>query len=309
MPAWRPLCFSQLSLLFTALSSPPFTSMVSPLVKKAPSVLTRCSFRCCRHGCLRSISALLNRYLGCSGDRQAFQDVFLRPRSKHHLSMDHTHTGWWGVVLEYLVSLRLRSAGLLSLTVEFIRIKTSHCTHDNDGNPITPTVAQFNYTLTCGLTCSVDQGPFSPIRGGSANNIYVIPAPDKLTFDTATLLAAGCCIPAILSLISMWNKILEINWKSRFGKKDQDQLVNELIEGTNGATIRKMNGVNDRIRRLLSGLEIPLFSAAVLAILILGERNFWSHQVLYQTEPIASIGKSWTSSSLFADSLQSLSCC
>jgi hypothetical protein len=130
------------------------------------------------------------------------------------------------------------------------------------------------------------------LRGGSANNIYVIPAPDYLTFGTSTLLAAACCIPAILSLVSTWNKILEINWKTRFGNvTDEDKRINELIEGTNGATIGKMQGVNNMVRFFLRFVEIPVFTGAVLAIIGIGERNFFSKQVRYQTEPIASIGR------------------
>lgn len=128
------------------------------------------------------------------------------------------------------------------------------------------------------------------MRGGSANNIYVIPAPDKLTFGTATLLAAACCIPAVLSLISMWNKILEINWKSRFGDRNRDEL-HEQIEGTNGATIENMTRVNNLVRLFLKAVEVPVFGAIVLLLIIFGERNFFSSQVNYQTEPIASIGK------------------
>ena len=123
------------------------------------------------------------------------------------------------------------------------------------------------------------------------DNIYVIPAPERLTFGTATLLAAACCIPAILSLISMWDKILEINWKNRIGGGDADERNDELIEGTNGATIGNMNRINDVIRHLLSVVEVPVFYGAVLAILIIGERNFFSPPVMYQTEPIASIGR------------------
>jgi hypothetical protein len=182
--------------------------------------------------------------------------------------------------------------GLLSLTVEFFRSKTSDCTHDDFGNPIFPTEDDFfNYNTTCGLTCNVTAGPFSPMRRGSANNIYVIPAPDKLTFGTATLLAAACCIPAILSLISMWNKILEINWKTRFGDRHRDESIDGAIEGTNGATIESMRGVNNLIRLFLSAVEVPVFGAVVLLIIIFGERNFFSTQVYYQTEPIASIGR------------------
>jgi hypothetical protein len=182
-------------------------------------------------------------------------------------------------------------AGLLSLTVEFFRIKTSGCTHDDSGNPIPSNPHYFPYTIapSCGLTCTISGGPYSPIRKGSANNIYVIPAPDKLTFGTATLLAAASCIPAILSLGSMWNKIVEINWKSRYAGRDENKRA--TIEGTNGATIEKMTSVNTLIGRFLSVVEIPLFGAAVLLILVLGELNFFSTQVSYQTEPMVSIGQ------------------
>lgn len=104
----------------------------------------------------------------------------------------------------------------------------------------------------------------------------------------ATLLAAACCIPAILSLIFMWTKILEINWKTRFGSRDEDD---DPIAGTNGATIGKMDSVNNMVRLFLSVVEVPVFLGAVLAILALGERNFFSYQVRYQTEPIQSVGR------------------
>jgi hypothetical protein len=180
------------------------------------------------------------------------------------------------------------SSGLLSLTVEFFRVNTSPCPTDNNGNPIT-SIKSFPYgNTTCGLTpCDVNLGPFSPLRQGSANNIYVIPAPQRLTVDTATLFAAGCCIPAILSLVSMWNKILEINWKDRFGNRNKEEETEKSSEDKYGADLKKMNDV---IRFFLTAVEVPVFGAAVLAILIIGERNFWSQEVYYQTEPIKAIG-------------------
>jgi hypothetical protein len=179
--------------------------------------------------------------------------------------------------------------GLISLIIEFFRVKTFFVTQDGSGDAVSNNPAQFPYYefATFGLTCSQTAGPFSRLRQGSQNNIYVIPVPDRLTFDTAALMAAACCIPAILSMVSMWNKILEINWKSRFGVGDE----HERIEGTNGATIGQMNGLNSMVRVWLSAVEIPVFVAAVLVILIFGERNFWSHQVYWQTEPIASVGR------------------
>lgn len=190
-------------------------------------------------------------------------------------------------------------AGLLSLTVEFYRIKTFSCTHDDSGYPVSLDVSRFLYgNITCGLNCIEGPGgPVSPMRGGSASNIYVIPAPDRLTFGTATLLAAACCVYAILWLVSMLDKILEIN----FGlQRDRDGLIDEPIEGTNGATRGKMRGVNDMVRFFLSVAVIPIFGGAGVALLIVGERNFFSPQVIYQNEPLASIGRSplfclWTS--------------
>jgi hypothetical protein len=119
----------------------------------------------------------------------------------------------------------------------------------------------------------------------------VIPVPDKLTFGAATLLAAACCIPAILSLASMWDKILEINRKSRFGDRNRRESIDAPIEGTNGATTKSMNRVNELIRSFLSAVEIPAFGAIILLMIIFGERNLFSSQVNHQTEPVASIGK------------------
>ncbi|KAK0727744.1 hypothetical protein B0T26DRAFT_143893 [Lasiosphaeria miniovina] len=193
---------------------------------------------------------------------------------------------WTGLVL----------AGLVSLTVEFYRSNTFPCSVDDLGTAFSSEVAanldRFPYgTATCGLTCSSPGGPSSPLRQDAANNIYVVPAPTRLPFGTGTLLAAACGIPAILSLAFMFNKILEINWKSRFGNVNQDELVNEPIQGTNGATPGTMKNVNKMVRDLLSAIEVPVSGAAVLAILVIGETNFFSGQVRYQTEPMASIGQ------------------
>lgn len=178
---------------------------------------------------------------------------------------------WTGIVL----------SGLLSLTVEFFRATAVPC----PANEFT------GGEDDCGLVCSLDHGPTSPLRMGSQNNIYVIKAPDILSFGTATLLSAACCIPAILSLVSMWNLILKRNWTQRFGVHENElQDLHEPIPGTN-STPAKLNRVNTKIRFYLSMVEIPIYSAAVLAILILGERNFFDYWVNYMTEPIASVGQ------------------
>jgi hypothetical protein len=129
------------------------------------------------------------------------------------------------------------------------------------------------------------------MRQGSANNIYVIPAPNTLTFGTATLLAAACCVHAIVWMASMTDKVFENNWRSRFGIRADDTPVDEPISGTNGATKGTMKGVNNRIRYFLSVAAVPVFGGAGLAIIIVGEINFFSGPVAYQVEPLASIGE------------------
>lgn len=74
----------------------------------------------------------------------------------------------------------------------------------------------------------------------------------------------------------------------------------KVIEGPESSWLRPFKSLEylltpkfPIVTLFLNAVEVPLFSAAVLAILIIGERNFFSHQVDYQTEPIASIGESW----------------
>ncbi|KAF5137172.1 hypothetical protein E5D57_000948 [Metarhizium anisopliae] len=76
------------------------------------------------------------------------------------------------------------------------------------------------------------------------------------------------------------DKILEINFKSRFGfGPNTDLRLDEPIQGTNGATVDKMNRVNETIRIFIRVAIVPIFAGAGLAILIIGETNFFSRQV------------------------------
>ncbi|KAI1636811.1 hypothetical protein F4809DRAFT_650235 [Biscogniauxia mediterranea] len=169
-------------------------------------------------------------------------------------------------ILAAPVTVRISRTYFWDPGLEFYRSNTVSCV-DVNGNPILPDDFH-NGDLFCRLQCSPTDGTFSPLRGDATNEIFVIRAPSKLTFNTTTLLAAACCIPAILSLIFTWNKIVEINWK-----------------------MSEMRSINNIIRMFLSTLEITVFSAAVLAILIIGEQNFFNPQVSYQTEPITSLSQ------------------
>lgn len=181
--------------------------------------------------------------------------------------------------------------GLVALCVEFYRVTPTACPFDELGNPISLNAAKFPYAhASCGLVCSEDRGPFSSLRGGANGNVYIIPVPKILSFNAAMLLAAGFCIPAILSLVFTWDKILEINWKRRTVVEQQ---LDAPIEGAN-ITVREMKGINNVVRKFLSVVEIPLFGGVILAIIGIGEANFFSSQVSHEIEPMASIGQ-WSS--------------
>lgn len=176
-------------------------------------------------------------------------------------------------------------AGLIALCVEFSRVTATDCSHDEAGVQRL-TVANFPYgQTTCNLTCSEDKGPFSRMRGGAAKNIHVIPVPRALSFNAAMLIAAGVCIPAILSLIFTWDKILKMNWMIRLEHQQSNEQTDAIKLDPD-----QIKGINNKVTQFLSVIEIPLFGGAVLAILIAGEINFFSDQLLYQTEPMASIG-------------------
>ncbi len=167
-----------------------------------------------------------------------------------------------------------------TLTVQFYRSTPVPCHSNSAGVHISSDPAQFPYGQQCGLRCSATGYPHSPLRGGSANNIYVIPAPTKLDFNTATLLSAACCIPTVLLLINLWLKILESN--ARKAQHDDagsiaSTIVSEhaVVSETsscsashvevidNEATIR-----NARARNigpfLKKYLELPFFAGAIL---------------------------------------------
>ncbi|KAG8164586.1 hypothetical protein KVR01_004861 [Diaporthe batatas] len=190
---------------------------------------------------------------------------------------------WTGLIL----------SGLLSLAVEFYRSNTHPC--PTGGTNQVPGLDGFPYgDEVCGLVCSETKGPFSTLRQGATSEIYVVPKPATLPFGMAMFLAAAECVPAILSLVSMWNKILDINWKARRGRAALEREKSEdrrIIPGTNGATFKGMKDVNQAIRSLLSAVEVPVFGCAWLAVLIVGEINFRSPQLTYHTEPISTVGQ------------------
>ncbi|KAF2853558.1 hypothetical protein T440DRAFT_389978 [Plenodomus tracheiphilus IPT5] len=177
--------------------------------------------------------------------------------------------------------------GLISLCVEFYRVSPTDCRSDLNNSTRPFDAAHFPYgNVQCGMRCSEEAGPFSRMRGGAAANVNIVPVPRILTFNAAMLLAAGFCIPAILSLIFTWDKILEINWRKRAPAEQPD----EVIEGAN-MTVRELKGINNVVRKFLGVIEVPLFGGVIITLIGVGEANFYSAQVQYDTEPMAAIGQ------------------
>ncbi|KAK4071378.1 uncharacterized protein Triagg1_6039 [Trichoderma aggressivum f. europaeum] len=181
---------------------------------------------------------------------------------------------WAGLVL----------TGLVCLAIEFFRAQTFACHENGQGSPISSNPRKFPYgeNTTCELVCSEIDGPLSPIRIGSANNIYVIPAPRTLTFGAATLVAAGCCIHTIIWMVVM---------TERFGIRAKSYEINKPISGSNDTTKGTMNETNLMVHLFLYAAAVPVSGCAAVAIIVVGEINFFSSPVSYQAEPLASIGQ------------------
>jgi hypothetical protein len=159
---------------------------------------------------------------------------------------------------------------------------TTSCTFDPSVGVIqnTPRLFPFNDNQNptfCGIVCNQNAPPFSPIRRGAQNNIYVIPSPTRFPFGEAMLFSAACCIPAILSLVAFFYQIKEFDWRNN----------RENVTDSRTDTIKKADNTTGE---LMKRVDIPVFSSVILAILIIGEYNFWSVQVNWQTEPIATVG-------------------
>ena len=190
----------------------------------------------------------------------------------------------------------MRDTGLICLGVEFYRIRAADCplSSSSQAQKNSERSGGFDYlnSTSCRLPCSSENGPKSPMRGGAADNFYVVPAPTVLTFGTATLLAAACCIHAILCLLSMWSKVVKINGKTNPQNEESASIHTEERDGeTTGASSSAVDSINKKISHFLSMIAIPIFGGAGVVIIIIGEINFFSKQVRYQTEPMASVGK------------------
>lgn len=76
----------------------------------------------------------------------------------------------------------------------------------------------------------------------------------------------------------------------RFNIRTKSYEANKSISNTNGVTKGTTNDTNLMIHLFLSAAAVPLSGCAAVAIIIVGEINFFSNPVNYQAEPLAAIG-------------------
>lgn len=87
----------------------------------------------------------------------------------------------------------------------------------------------------------------------------------------------------------MWTKTLEANWRRLWGREKVVE-PDRPIQGTK-ITEGFLQLINKRTGGFLAVVATLVFGGAGIAILVVGELNFFSEQVDYETEPMANVGK------------------
>jgi hypothetical protein len=185
--------------------------------------------------------------------------------------------------------------------VAFYRASAQPCL-DSQGGFVTVSAflnatAGGSLQTACAPQCSI----ITAIRQDPSNPSQWVLAPRRgMTFNTGTLLCAACCIPSILSLLSVWNKVMHFNWRRRWGrgntntaegianeKKPQQELTQEERDERD----LRERWMDNRIRLFLGLVERIVFMVCILAIVVLGEINFWSPQMRAGVEHINGVGE------------------
>ncbi|KAH8668415.1 hypothetical protein BX600DRAFT_548767 [Xylariales sp. PMI_506] len=214
--------------------------------------------------------------------------ILIAPLSIKMSQSHFTHRAYNGIAFLWTA---LLLAGLLSLTIEFYRSEPADCRLDNHGNSISPDWGSFPYgEASCSLPCPPDNELVYTLRLSSADRTHIVPAPQMLPFHLVALLAAACCIPAVLSLVYSGTQIFHARQQGVFGHvrsfmNDMDKRIN--LPSLYGSSPYR----NYTIRIFIDLIEVYLAGIFTFIILILGEMNLWSPQVKFDTEPLSSVGQ------------------
>ncbi|KAF8316870.1 hypothetical protein DL93DRAFT_2226674 [Clavulina sp. PMI_390] len=199
-------------------------------------------------------------------------------------------------------------AGLLGLVVAFWRATPEPCLDSNGQNVTFDDFWGLQRDNPQGV-CTTPRWPngcttATAIRKDPSNPSQWVPAPHQgMTLNTATLLCAGCCIPAVLSLLSVWQKVMRLRWiqlwTGRHGSTEPatGSAPNSSVTDEEAALTKKGLTENDvrwmerRINLILGLVERIVFFGWIIAIVVLGEENFWSREMRSGVEPMTSIGQ------------------
>jgi hypothetical protein len=194
--------------------------------------------------------------------------------------------------------------GLLSLIVAFYRASPEPCLDSQDNNVTVSNFTNVTSSQASQVICTPQCNYTTVIRTDPSNPSQWVLAPNRgMTINTATLLCAACCIPAILSLISVWQKVMHISWIKRWTRRPNTP--DTVGGGTNekppeGLTLEELHErtirdderwMDKKIRLVLGLVERIVFTVCILAIVILGEINLWSPQMRAGVEHINGVGE------------------
>lgn len=197
--------------------------------------------------------------------------------------------------------------GLLSLAVGFDRANPVPCLDQYGNNsPFNDTISDNQDSDIChqgcfGLKTGIRQDPQNPSQ-------YVLNMHRGITINTGLGLSVGCCVPAVLSMASIWLKLVREklaglatylpNWNSdnSVSQSNMAAASTDEIRRNEHITPEEKERHEDKkrddvIRQGLGLVERVVFSAVIVAIVILGERNFWSVEMRAGVEPMSSVGE------------------
>lgn len=203
-----------------------------------------------------------------------------------------------------------QSSGLLSLAVGFARVDRFPCLNEDSSNytqPFTSGADAHCHQHCHGRTTGIRLDPQNPSQ-------YVLDMHRGITINTALGLSVGLCIPAILSLVTIWFKLMReklaasveaigkffSSWNdgaSSVGEDNMQAASSDQIQRREhdmsedqmrGDQEKKMDAV---IRIGLGLVERVVFTSLIIAIVVLGERNFWSAEMRAGVEPMSSVGE------------------
>ena len=154
--------------------------------------------------------------------------------------------------------------------------------------------------LCDGRKTGIRQDPQNPSQ-------YVVDMHHGITINTGLGLSAACCIPTVLSMASIWLKLVREKLARSFTTllpswgDDGSNMVTASTDEIRRNETKAMSPeqkrrhdekrMDEAIRIGLGLVERIVFSAAILGIVVLGERNFWSPEMRAGVEPMSSVGE------------------